>query len=141
MKRYISVIVVITILSFYFFPFQFRNIPFVNSKMILAGIGLPIVMLVLGKSRNAMINKEFFFLSLIAALVSLIGYISVVYNETLDYTYATYIVSMWVWVCAAYVVVSLMRFVHGHVSVFLICNYLINKKDISFIEISFLLFN
>lgn len=125
MKRYISVIVVITILSFYFFPFQFRNIPFVNSKMILAGIGLPIVMLVLGKSRNAMINKEFFFLSLIAALVSLIGYISVVYNETLDYTYATYIVSMWVWVCAAYVVVSLMRFVHGHVSVFLICNYLI----------------
>ena len=125
MKKYIAIIFAVIVLSFYFFPFQFRFMPSVNSKMALAGIGLPIVMIALGKVRNALIDKDFFYLSIMAATVSLIGYISVVYNDTPDYTYASYVVSMWVWVCAAYVAVLLIRLVHGYVSVFLLCNYLI----------------
>lgn len=125
MKKYIAVIFATIVLSFYFFPFQFRWIPTINTKMALAGLGLPILAIVLGKSRNATIDKNFFSLSILAAIVSLIGLISVVYNNTFDYTYSTYIVSMWVWTCAAYVVVSLIRLIHGYVSVFLLCNYLI----------------
>ena len=123
MKKYIAILLATVILSFYFFPFQFRFIPSVNSKMALAGIGLPILMLALGRKNDAAVDNNFFKLSIFAAFVSLIAYISITVNDTYDFTYVSYIVSMWVWLCAAYVVVSLIRHIHGYVSVFLLCNY------------------
>lgn len=53
------------------------------------------------------------------------GLLAVVWNETHDYTYATYVISMWVWVSGAYVVIQAMRSVHGSVTVRLVCKYLI----------------
>ena len=111
--------------SFYFFPFCFTFLPSVNTKMAMAAFGLVLLGVQLGKARNSVLNKNIFILSIFAAIVSLIGLISVTYNETPDYTYASYIVSMWVWLGGAYVAVSLMRKVHGYASVKLVCNYLI----------------
>ncbi len=125
MKRYLLVILTIIILSFYFFPFQFRFMPTVNTKMVLAGIGLLVVAVELGRSKNSMIDKDILIISGLAGFVSLAGLISVTYNDTNDFTYASYIVSMWVWLSAAYVVMTVMRSVHGEVSIFLLCNYLI----------------
>lgn len=125
MKKYILIAFTIIITSFYFFPFNFRFLPTVNTKMGMAALGLVILAVQLARNRNTQINKDFFFVSLFAAFVSLAGLFSVVYNNTADYAYASYIVSMWVWVSAAYVVVSLIRYVHGTVSVYLLCNYLI----------------
>ena len=124
-KKGITVIFTLIILTFYFFPFQFRLIPVGNTKMYLAGIGLLVLGLSLGKNKDALINKGIFHLSVLASLISLAGLVSVVYNNTFDYTYTTYIISMWVWLSAAYVVVSLMKVVHGNVSVYIFCNYLI----------------
>jgi hypothetical protein len=93
--------------------------------MAMAAFGLVLLGVQLGKARNSVLNKNIFILSIFAAIVSLIGLISVTYNETPDYTYASYIVSMWVWLGGAYVAVSLMRKVHGYASVKLVCNYLI----------------
>ena len=93
--------------------------------MAMAAFGLVLLGIQLGKARNSVLNKNIFILSIFAAVVSLIGLVSVTYNETPDYTYASYIVSMWVWLGGAYVAVSLMKKVHGYVSVKLICNYLI----------------
>ena len=53
------------------------------------------------------------------------GLIAVTYNETPDYVYATYISSMWVWLGAAYVVVNIIRLVHGSASIWLVGNYFI----------------
>ena len=125
MMKYILIAFTLLVVSFYFFPFQFRFLPAVNTKMALAALGLVILGIQLARNRNALINKDFFILSIFAAFVSLAGLISVIYNETPDYAYATYIISMWVWISAAYVVVSLIRWVHGTVSVYLLCNYLI----------------
>lgn len=125
MMKYILMAFTLLVVSFYFFPFEFRFLPSVNTKMALAGLGLVILGVQLAKSKNALINKDFFILSIFAACVSLAGLVSVVYNDTPDYEYATYIVSMWVWISAAYVVISLIRWVHGTVSVYLLCNYLI----------------
>ena len=125
MMKYILIAFTLLVISFYFFPFQFRFLPAVNTKMALAALGLVFLGIQLARNRNALINKDFFILSIFAAFVSLAGLISVIYNETPDYAYATYIISMWVWISAAYVVVSLIRWVHGTVSVYLLCNYLI----------------
>lgn len=125
MLFYIKIILAGIITSCYFFPFEFSFMPGLNTKMAMAGVSLILLTIQLVKGRNAKIDMTFFKLSSIAVLVSLICLTSVIINGTYDYTYATYVVSMWVWLGGAYVAVSTIRRVHGFVSVPLICNYLI----------------
>lgn len=118
-------VITIVITSFYFFPFEFVFLPGINTKMAMAAVGLVLLGVQMAQSRNAILNRDFFILSLWALGVSLAGFVAVVYNDTHDYTYATYVISMWVWAGAAYVVVELIRKVHGKLSVELVAHYLI----------------
>lgn len=111
--------------SFYFFPFEFTFLPGVNTKMAMAGVGLIIYIVDLAKGRVGQINKHGFQIAIIAALVSLCGLFSVIWNNTNDYTYATYIVSMFVWLGGAYTALKIVKWLHGYVSVELVANYLI----------------
>ena len=111
--------------SFYMFPVEFKFFPGINTKMIMAGVSLFILATQLARGRSAKIDKSFFVLSVIAVLVSLICYAAVTINGTNDYTYATYIVSMWVWLGGAYTITSLLKKGHGCLSVRLVCNYFI----------------
>lgn len=111
--------------SLYFFPFTFTFLPGVNTKMAMAGVGLVLVGIQLGRARNSVFSKDMVTISLYALMVSFTSFIAVTLNETRDYTYVSYIISMWVWLSAAYVAVKYMRTVHGYISVELVCNYLI----------------
>lgn len=111
--------------SCYFFPFEFTFLPGVNTKMAMAGVGLILYAIDLAKGRVGQINKSGFQIAVIAALVSLCGLTAVIYNNTNDYTYATYVVSMFVWLGGAYTAIKIVKWLHGYVSVELICNYLI----------------
>lgn len=123
--KVLSIVFLIILTSFYFFPFEFTFLPGFNTKMIMAGIGLVLLLFRLGLKRNSQINKDFFVLSIWAGVVSLMGLLSVAWNDTNDYTYSTYIISMWVWTSAAYVLVSCMNLFHQKVSFRLLSNYLI----------------
>ena len=125
MVRIILYIITGIVVSFYFFPFEFRFLPEVNTKMAMAGVGLILCCVQLARKRMPLVDKDFCTLSALAVIVSFIGFASVAYNGTNDYTYVTYFISMWVWMSAAYVAVSLVRKVHGNVSVRIICDYLI----------------
>ncbi len=111
--------------SFYFFPFTFTFLPGVNTKMAMAGVGLVLLGLQLGRARNSIFSKDMVTISLYALMVSFTSFIAVTLNETRDYAYVSYIISMWVWLSAAFVAVKYMRTVHGYISVELVCNYLI----------------
>lgn len=118
--------VLLTILtSFYFFPFEFTFLPGINTKMAMAGVGLVVLMVQLARQSRSLINKDIFTLTIMAGVVSLIGFFSVIWNDTHDYTYATYIISMLVWLAGAYVIVQAIKGFHGNVSVELVCNYLV----------------
>lgn len=125
MLRFLAIILIGILTSFYFFPFEFAILPGANTKMIMAGVSLIVLGVNLTKNRDATINRDFLITSILACLVSLAGLVSVAYNETNDYTYATYIVSMWVWLGGAYLTISCMRWLHNKVSVSLVANYLI----------------
>ena len=125
MLKYIGILIVGILTSFYFFPFEFAILPGANTKMILAGVSLVVLAFQLARGGRAVINRELFTLSILAGLVSLAGLASVTFNGTNDYTYATYIISMWVWLGGAYMAVSAMRGLHGRITVALIANYLI----------------
>ena len=113
------------ILNFYFFSINLRFMPSVNTKMVLAGVGLLVLAYQLVRRGGASVDKDTLVLFVCAAMVSLAGLISVICNGTFDFAYATYIISMWVWLSAAYVAVTFIRWVHGSVSVYIVCNYLI----------------
>lgn len=125
MWKLIQVLLAGVAVSFFFFPFEFTFLPGVNTKMAMAGVGLVLYVLDLAKGRAPQIMKDGFVIAVLAALVSLCGLISVILNGTNDYTYATYIVSMYVWLGGAYTAIKVVRLVHGYVSVELVCNYLI----------------
>ena len=111
--------------SFFFFPFEFTFLPGYNTKMIMAVLGLAWWGVSLAKQRTFNAESSLFTLSVIALVVSLVGVTSVIFNNTRDYTYASYIMSMWVWLGGAYFVVEVIRYVHKKMSVELICHYLI----------------
>ena len=125
MWKYLAILMTGVLTSFYFFPFEFAFLPGANTKMVMAGISLVVLGIQLAQKRNAVMNKDFFILSLLACFVSLAGLIAVSYNETYDYTYATYIISMWVWLGGAYLTICCMRWLHQKVSPELIMQYLI----------------
>lgn len=125
MLKYIQIAVGVILTSFYFFPFTFTFLPGVNTKMAMAAVGLVVLGIQLSRSRNSIFSKDAVVISLYALVVSFACFIAVTLNETRDYTYVTYIISMWVWLSAAYVAVKYMRVVHGYISVELVCNYLI----------------
>ena len=124
MLKYIAVLLTGVLTSFYFFPFEFAILPGINTKMLMAGVSLLVLGIQLAQKGNAAINKDFLILSILAGLVSLSGLVAVTYNDTIDYTYATYIMSMWVWLGGAYLAVNCMRWVHKEVSVKVVVHYL-----------------
>lgn len=125
MLKYIQIAVGVLLTSFYFFPLEFTFLPGVNTKMAMAAVGLVVLGIQLGRSRNSIFSKDAVTISLYALMVSFTSFLAVTLNETRDYTYVSYIISMWVWLSAAYVAVKYMRAVHGYISVELVCNYLI----------------
>lgn len=125
MLKALSIIFVLVVTSFYFFPFVFTFFPVINTKAALAGIGLILLFFQFARKRSLTVDRDFFFISLLALLISFVAFTAVVYNGTKDYAYATYIASMWVWASAAYVVIVLMKQVHGYITVEIVCFYLI----------------
>ena len=125
MKQILKVIFITILISLYIFPFNTIWLPAVNTKMALATFGLVFFVYKGAKARNAQVSLPMFSVSICAFLVSIAGMITVAINNTYDYSYASYFVSMWVWLGGAYVVVKAMELAYGKVTVRMIGNFLI----------------
>ncbi len=125
MLKYLGVLITVVFTSLYFFPFNPSFLPEANTKMIMAAFGLVILGINLARGNRAILDRDIFVLSIIAAIISLMSLAAVAYNSTNDYTFVSYVVSMWVWLGGAYVVINLIRGVHGHASIELVAHYLI----------------
>lgn len=125
MKGFLSIIIV-CFTSLYFFPVQFTYLlPGINTKLILASFGAFFILYDLARYGRGLFDRNLFVLIIYALIVSACGYASVIFNNTQDYAYATYIGSMLVWFSGAYFIVRLIKSVHGYVDVRLVANYLI----------------
>lgn len=125
MKQIVLSIILAILVSLFFFPFNTVWLPTVNTKMALAAFA-PILLIINGaRIGNSQFNHNLLALSLCGLFVSFVGFIAVVYNNTHDYTYASYFISMWVWLGGAYVVIKAIHFAHSSVSFQIVGNYLI----------------
>lgn len=123
--KFICIPLVLAVTSMFFFPFEFNALPELNTKKMMAAAALVILLWNLLQKRELKMDKDFMYLSIVAGLVSVCGIIAVTYNNTEDYTYATYISSFWVWWGGAYTSCSIIRWVHGEVTIGLIIKYLV----------------
>ena len=125
---FLLLIIGVALTSVYFFPFEFKFIRGINTKKIMAALGLVVLGLRLAQGKgpgNGMVQKDFFWLSVYAVIVSLASLFSVVVNGTPDYAYASYIMSFWVWIGGAYAVCRYINWLHGKLSIPLVGNYLV----------------
>lgn len=125
MWKIIKVILAGVIFSCFYFPFEFTILPGYNTKKILAALGLVVIGFQLLRQRDSRVPSNIFKVSLFAALVSLATLASLTYNGTSDTAYARYILSMWVWLSAAYVACVVIKAVHGRINFELVSNYII----------------
>lgn len=110
--------------SFYLFPVEFTFFLGQNTKKLLAVVGLFFLLYNSIKKLDIKISKSFLIITTYALLVTLAGILSTTINSTPDYAYASYVVSMWVWLSGAYAVISIMKLYHKNVTVETLCWYL-----------------
>lgn len=105
------------IVSFYYFPFEFSFLPGMNTKMGLAVVGIFLAIMNLIRKREVKFPSNLIRVEVFAILVSIIGLVSVIANNTPDYAYATYFVSMTVWLSGAYAVCCMIKAIHQQITV------------------------
>lgn len=126
MIKIIGILFTLIAADFYLFPFEPSVLPAgINVKMILAGLALPLIAFQLASTRKSMIGKDFLLICLFNVPISLFSLLSNVCNDTNDYSFNFYFISVFVWMAAGYVVVNAIKFVHQKLSVQLLANYLI----------------
>lgn len=125
MWKFLANIFAVIITSCFLFPFFPTFMPMVNTKMALAAVGLVILGKNRAESRDAVVNRQVFVMTLYALLVGVISLFSETYHGTGGNIYVTLFVSMWVWIGAAYTVSQFIKWIHGEVTVQLFFNYVI----------------
>lgn len=124
-KKWIGALIVMLICSMYFFPFTFTALPSQNTKNILGALGIVFIFMTFVYKRSFTLTKNIFILFLLGAAVSIIAYVSITWNQTPDYSYVSFIRSMLIWFCGAYVVGVLIWMIHRRIDVELIMHYLV----------------
>ncbi|WP_303010607.1 hypothetical protein [uncultured Bacteroides sp.] len=92
--------------------------------MVVAALGLIVFVWEHIKNRVPSIRKEIFPILVLGLLFSLSSYFSIVYNNTYDFVFATYFVSMCVWLGGAYFVIYVLKKAYGMVTLKIIFQYL-----------------
>lgn len=125
MIKWIKIFIAFWITSFFFFPVIFNAFPMMNTKTFMAAVGVVLVGYTIVSRRSTAVPKNLFPLFMMAAVVSLVGILSMTLNGTIDDAYSGYLTSMAVWLSAAYVVCCCIKYSHGKISMELLSDYLI----------------
>lgn len=125
MLKYLAIVLTAVVVSLFYFPFEFSFLPGINTKMMLAVVGIGIAAYRLIQKRNSGIPEGIAKIVLLSVVVSLMGLFSVIVNNTPDYAYSTYFISMAVWFSSAFTLCTLIKTVHGRLTVERISMYLV----------------
>lgn len=122
--KWIQVFILAWVVDFYLFPAMFTFIPHsLNTKMMLALAGIPILTFRLLKTRDYRMETGLLRALILAVLYSIVNLIATDYNGYSDFSYANYITTAFVWLFGAYTIVEGIRLVHGEVNFKLITFY------------------
>ncbi len=114
MKKFWTDFLVATAMSFFVFPVGFTFLPeAINSKMLMAGLGLVAFLYRCFRSHRVEIPRYILVSGLLAACFSLWCLYAITENGTHDTVYVRYIVSFFTWVLGAFGACSVMKWCTG----------------------------
>ncbi len=122
--KWLAMLFTVLLVSMFFFPFEFKGFLGQNTKNLMAALGLVFIFMTFIYKRSLVIPRELIILLFLAGGVSVVSYVAVVYNQTPDYSYVTYIRAAVIWLSAAYVGAIVIWLVHGYIDAKLVVNYL-----------------
>lgn len=111
-------------MSFYFHPVFFTAYPFYNTKVMLAVLGGGVLVFNTIRTKDYTLSKGLLNALMIAGVFALVNYISLIINQTEDYSYTSYPVTVLVWVIGAYGAINFIRWTHHKVTIELVVRYL-----------------
>ena len=127
MPRIVQIFMVLLtglMMSFYFHPTELRALPGYNTKIMLAGFGVAMLIYNIIRTKDYSLSKGLLYSFMIAGAFSFVNYISLIINESDDYSYANYPISALTWIMGAYGAISFIRWTHSKVTVELVVRYL-----------------
>lgn len=113
MREILLRILIGVVVSCFFYPFAFKFLPGINTKMILGAIGLVIFALKLNSRNRGEVSIYVIVATCFTLLFSLLCFMPAVIFATGDDSYSTYYISFFVWVFGAYTVCDLIRYKNG----------------------------
>lgn len=125
MKSIFRVIFCALIVDFFFFSSVFSFTAGYNSKLILGVLGIAVFVISGISGRSLSVSRQLIILTLLASCVSLASLISMNYNHTGDDVYLSYVISMLVWLSAAYMMIRSINFAYGKVTIEIAADYII----------------
>ena len=124
MFRWLKILISGVLVSAYLFPIEFMFLRGVNTKMMLALLGIVLVLFDMLQGRSLRLGFGHIRLFFCALSVSLASLLSITVNQTPDTSYVSYVGSFFVWLGAAYSVCWLLKWMHGDVTLVLLTDYL-----------------
>ena len=127
MPRIVQIFMVLLtglMMSFYFHPTELRALPGYNTKIMLAVFGVAMLIYNIIRTKDYSLSKGLLYSFMIAGAFSFVNYISLIINESDDYSYANYPRSALTWIMGAYGAISFIRWTHSKVTVELVVRYL-----------------
>lgn len=127
MPRIVQVFMVLLtglMMSFYFHPTVILALPIYNTKILLAIFGGGMLVFNTIRTKDYALSKGLLYALMIAGVFALVNYISLIINDSQDYSYTGYPMSALVWVMGAYGAITFVRWTHGKVTIELVVRYL-----------------
>ncbi len=124
MLRILKIIIVGIIVDLYWFPASLNIAPGLISKKVMAILGVPLLVLHILQRKRYSAPKSLSYATAFAVSFSVMNLIAVEVNNTMDFSYANYITSFFVWLFSAYVVIQAIQWVHKKVTIKLLTSYL-----------------
>ncbi|MFZ4263450.1 hypothetical protein ACFRAE_15530 [Sphingobacterium sp. HJSM2_6] len=124
MGKVISYIFLGCVVSSYLFSANISYLPdSLSTKVFTAVLGFAFLIFDFINKKSIVISKGFLISNIIAIIFSIICYISTDLNNTIDYSYASYIVSFIIWYFGAYAVCKLLNIIHGEANLRILTYY------------------
>ena len=127
MPRIVQIFMVLLtglMMSFYFHPTVILALPIYNTKILLAIFGGGMLVFNTIRTKDYALSKGLLYALMIAGVFALVNYISLIINDSQDYSYTGYPMSALVWVMGAYGAITFVRWTHGKVTIELVVRYL-----------------
>lgn len=127
MPRIIQIFMVLLtglMMSFYFHPVFFTAYPVYNTKVMLAVLGGGMLVFNTIRTKDYAFSKGLLYALMIAGLFALVNCISLIINDSDDYSYTSYPASALVWIMGAYGAITFIRWTHKKVTIELVVRYL-----------------